>query len=60
MKNKEINTVIIDTGAGGGISRLKLRALSRAIVRFFEDEENRKACEEYIAEKHRAERSETA
>lgn len=60
MKTKEIKTVVIDTGGSGGIDRLKAKALSRAIVRFFEDEENRKACEEYIAEKHRTERSETA
>lgn len=57
MKIKEYKTTVIDTGQSGEIDRLKAKALSRAIVRFFEDESNRKAFEEYQAEKHRKEQA---
>lgn len=60
MKIKEYKTTVIDTGQSGEIDRLKAKALSRAIVRFFEDEANVKAFEEYQAEKRRRERETSA
>lgn len=57
MKIKEYKTTIIDTGQGGEIDRLKLRAFVRFTERFFEDEANAKAFEEYQAEKHRKEQA---
>ena len=60
MRPKDYKVTIIDTGEGGGVGSLTAKALARAVVRFFEDESNRKAFEEYQAEKRRRERETSA
>lgn len=56
MRSKDYKVTVIDTGEGGGVGSLTAKALARLIVKSFEDESNRKAFEEYQAEKRRRER----
>lgn len=56
MKNKEHKVTIIDTG--GSIDRPTANALARVIERFYQDENNRRAFEEYLAERRHELRSE--